>query len=110
MIRRIGYRAALTAFVFTGLWFVLGLLLVSSPLPGALGIAGGLFTAWLLLFLAMLAGSGATLLVAAINGLFPPNVRAPRRAEDWVVTPDTTLPARPAATAGTRTSRPPHRG
>lgn len=110
MIRRIGYRTALTAFVFTGLWFVLGLLLVSSPIPGALGISGELFTAWLLLFLGMLGLSGLALFLAALNGIFPPNVRAPRRATTGWVATDTTLPVRPASPAGPRASRPPHGG
>ena len=48
MIRRISYRSAATAFVFTGLWFVLGLLW--SPILPALGIRGQMLVAWLLLF------------------------------------------------------------
>ncbi|MDP9236319.1 MAG: hypothetical protein M3P30_02790 [Chloroflexota bacterium] len=111
-MRQIGYRAAATACVFTGLWFVLGLLLISTPLPGALGIGGQLVTAWLLLFLVALAMTGATLVVAAFNGIFPTNVRAPRRAQSlWAAPPGSSSPPvrRPAA-AGSRTSRPPHRG
>ena len=80
MIRRISYRSAATAFVFAGLWFVLGLLLLWSPIPSALGIRGQLLVAWLLLFLLILAGSGAMLTVASINGILPQSERPkPRR-------------------------------
>lgn len=72
MIRGIGYRTAVTVFVFAGLWFVLGLLMLASPIPHALGIGGAMFVAWLLLFLAMLALAGGSLTMAAINGVFPP--------------------------------------
>jgi hypothetical protein len=75
MIRRISYRSATTAFVFTGFWFVLGLLLLWSPIPGALGIRAHMFIAWLALFLLMLAGSGAMLTMASFNGIFPPRER-----------------------------------
>ena len=61
----------MTAFVFTGLWFVIGLLLLWSPIPSALGIGGQLFVAWLTLWLLMLAGSGAMLTLASFNGIFP---------------------------------------
>jgi hypothetical protein len=79
MIRRISYRSAATAFVFTGLWLVLGLLLLWSPIPSALGIRGQMLVAWLVLFLIILGGSGAVLTLASINGIFPP-ASPPRRA------------------------------
>ena len=81
MIRRISYRSATTAFVFTGLWFLLGFLLLWSPIPSALGIRGHMFTAWLVLFLLILAGSGAMLTIASFNGIFPSHEREcpPRR-------------------------------
>lgn len=110
MVRRIGYRAAVTGFVFTGLWFVLGLLLLSTPAPGALGIAGGMFTAWLLLFFVILAAAGVTLVIAAVNGIFPQNVRAPRRAELWSTSASAATSTRPAASGSSRASRPPHGG
>jgi hypothetical protein len=97
-MRRISYRTAVTAFVFAGLWFAFGLFLLWTPLPGALGIRGGLFTAWLLLFFAILALCGLTLVIASINGMFPSNVRAPRRAEQlWSAPTDgaVVLPQRP---------------
>jgi len=100
-MRRISYRTAATAFVFAGLWFAIGLFLLWTPLPGALGIRGGLFTAWLLLFFAILALSGLTLVIASINGIFPSNVRAPRRAEQlWNAPADgaVVLPQRPRRT------------
>ena len=58
-------------FVFTGLWFGIGVVLLMTPIPGALGIGDQMFVAWLLLFLTILALSGATLTMAAINGMFP---------------------------------------
>jgi hypothetical protein len=110
-MRQIGYRAAATASVFTTLWFVLGLLLISTPLPGALGIGAQLFTAWLLLFLGILAVAGAVLVVASYNGLFPPNVRAPRTTQSiWTDRQaDASAQSRRPAASGSRTSRPPHR-
>ncbi|HYM15246.1 MAG TPA: hypothetical protein VEZ14_06775 [Dehalococcoidia bacterium] len=105
MLRRISYRSAATVFVFTGLWFVFGLFVLWTPVPGALGIGGQLFAVWLVLFLLILAGSGLTLFFAALNGIFPPNVRAPSRADQlWASpgeVPPATLPQRPNA-AGRR--------
>ena len=112
MIRRVSYRSAVTAFVFAGLWFLLGLLLLWSPIPGALGIRGNMVMAWLFLFLIILAGSGATLTLASYNGIFPPTepsasaARPPAQAEP-LVTPDgkpmpwtqSPLPTRPAKRA-----------
>jgi hypothetical protein len=72
MFRRITHRTALNAFVFTGLWLLIGALLLWSPLPGALGIGGPLFAAWLLLFFLLLAVSGSLLTLAALNAAFPP--------------------------------------
>lgn len=83
MIRRISYGAAATAFVFVGLWFVIGLLLLWSPIPAALGIHGRMFVAWLALCLFILAGAGAMLTIASFNGIFPPAERPrarPKRA------------------------------
>jgi hypothetical protein len=115
MMRRISYRSAVTAFVFAGLWFVLGLLLLWSPIPGALGIRGQMLVAWLFLFLLVLAGSGAMLTLASYNGIFPPDelpapkpalpaARAPELPADPVMTTDgkpmpwtqSPLPERPA--------------
>ena len=77
MIRRIGYRTAATAFVFAGLWFLIGLVALVSPIPGALGIGGEMLLAWGLLFLVILGAAGVTLVLAAINGLFPPDAPSP---------------------------------
>jgi hypothetical protein len=93
MIRRISYRSAATAFVFTGLWFVLGLLLLWSPIPSALGIRGPMLVAWLLLLLMILAGSGAMLTLASINGIFPQSER-PRAGRQAIA-------SRAASIAGT---------
>ena len=107
MLRRIGYRAAATVFVFAGLWFVLGLLVLATPVPHALGIGSALFVAWLLLFLTVLALAGASLTMAAINGLFPPRARrtagvaAARPASSRA--PRGRRPDAPPATAATAT-------
>ncbi|MBF6600722.1 MAG: hypothetical protein IVW36_09445 [Dehalococcoidia bacterium] len=77
-MRRIRYRQAAIAFVFTSLWFVLGFLLLWSPLPGALGIRSMLLGAWLLLFFVMLAVAGAALMLAGLNGIFPSRARRAR--------------------------------
>lgn len=69
-MRRVSYRSAATAFVFTGLWFVLGVVFLLSPIAGSLGIRAEMFTAWLLLFFAALAVSGGMLLAASLHGLF----------------------------------------
>jgi hypothetical protein len=101
MIRGIGYRTAATIFVFTGLWFILGLLMLASPVPHALGIGGAMFVAWLLLFLAMLALAGASLTMAAINGLFPPS--EPRATRVVSPPPPVVAGRDPRASAATAT-------
>ncbi len=78
MLRGVGYRQAAVAVVFTSLWFVLGFLLIRSPVPGALHIQFKLLTAWLLLFFAMLAIDGIILMLASVNGAFP-RAQRPRR-------------------------------
>ena len=78
-MRRISYRTAANAFIFTALWLLIGALTLWSPVPGALGIAGGMFTAWLLLFFAALALAGALLTMAALNAAFPPSAASPPR-------------------------------
>lgn len=75
MLRATTYRTAAVGLAFTALWFVLGLFVISTPVPGALGIASQLFVAWLLLFLGITAVTGALLIAAAANG----RVAAPRR-------------------------------
>lgn len=77
MLRRINYRHAVNAFVFTALWFFIGALALWSPIPGALGIAGGMFAAWLVLFFIILAVAGSVLTVAALNAAFPPQPASP---------------------------------
>lgn len=90
MLRRIDYRHAINAFVFTALWFLIGAIATWSPVPGALGIAGEMFAAWLMLFFLILAVAGSLLTVAALNAAFPPQPGAPRRGR--------AMPARPTAT------------
>ena len=98
MFRRIGYRAALTSFAFTALWLFFGLLLLSTPVPHALGIGGEMFVAWVLIFLVALGCSGLLLFIAALNGIFPQNVRAPSSAAKLWATPlpPSSMPSRPA--------------
>ena len=86
MLRRINYRHAATAFVFTALWFVIGAIVLWSPMPGALGIAGEMFAAWLVLFFVIMSVAGSLLTVAALNAAFPPQPAAPPR--------DRAMPAR----------------
>jgi hypothetical protein len=77
MVRKIDYRLAINAFVFAGLWFVIGGIALWSPAPGALGIGGELFAAWLVLFFLSLAASGSLLTVASLNEFFPPHAQSP---------------------------------
>jgi hypothetical protein len=71
MVRRIDYALARNTFVFTGLWFVIGAIVLWSPVPGALGIGAELFAVWLVLFFVALASSGSLLTVASLNAIFP---------------------------------------
>jgi hypothetical protein len=71
MLRSVSYRLAVQLFVFTGLWLAIGMVVLWSPVPGALGIEGGFFVLWLLLFFALLAISGGALTLAGLNGAFP---------------------------------------
>ena len=115
MLRRITYRTAANAFIFTGLWFLIGAMLLWSPVPGALGIRGEMFGAWVLLFFVMLAGAGSALTLAAINGAFPTTggaarARGPQRAQSPQPAPrrrNETLwaPAKPAEQASERRDR-----
>ncbi len=77
MLRRVNYRTAINGFVFTALWLVIGAVVMWSPVPDALGIGGGFFAAWLVLFFLVLAGAGMILTVAAINAAFPPSEGRP---------------------------------
>jgi hypothetical protein len=78
-MRRLGYRHAITAFIFTAFWLVFGFLFLISPVPGLLGIAGALIEAWILVGMLATGASGALLTLAAVNGLFPPVARPPAR-------------------------------
>jgi hypothetical protein len=103
VLRRIGYRQAVTMFAFTGMWFIFGLIVVWSPIPGALGIGDEMLFAWGLLFLVVLAIAGASLTLAAINGLFPPAPRpvARRAAHGAVRTREVPLSVEDESTAWT---------
>ena len=74
-MRRLRYRHAAISLVFTSLWFVLGFILLWSPVPGALHIHSMMLGAWLLLFFGMVAISGLVLMAASFNGAFPPGGR-----------------------------------
>jgi hypothetical protein len=82
MLRRISYRTAVNLFVFTGLWLLIGAVIMWTPVPGTLGISGAFFVLWLMLFFAILAVAGATLTAAAINGAFPPSPTRSQRRRD----------------------------
>jgi len=89
-MRRLTYRQAMTAFFFTACWGVLGFLFLLSPIPGSLGVAGGLIEIWLVGSFVATAISGGLLTLAAINGLFPPA--------------DATPPSRPAGSKPLQTT------
>ncbi|HLB23233.1 MAG TPA: hypothetical protein VJP07_04000 [Dehalococcoidia bacterium] len=76
-MRRLNYRHAITAFVFTACWLVLGFLFLISPIPDLLGITGELIQAWIVLSFVATGLSGAMLTMAAVNGIFPPVLRPP---------------------------------
>lgn len=110
MLRNVGYRTAINLFVFAGLWLFIGALVVWSPLPGALGILGGFFAAWVLLFFGVLAFAGAALTVAALNAAFPRSaVRPPGGGRRAAAAPParTAAPRTPVTAAPPRTRRPP---
>jgi hypothetical protein len=97
MLRRIGYRDAFTALIFTGLWFALGLILLFSGIPTSVGIGREMFTAWLLLFFAISAVAGGMLTMAAINGIWPPVERPPQRPSRRTPAEKATPAPQPAA-------------
>jgi hypothetical protein len=75
-VRAISYRIAGTAFVFAALWFMIGAIVLWTPLPGSMGIAGQMFAAWFVLFFLALAIAGSLLTIAALNAAFPPRAAA----------------------------------
>lgn len=66
-MRSVSYRSALTAFIFTGLWFAAGAFVLWTPIPGVLGIGPEMFAVWLVLFLLTLGVSGILLTLAALS-------------------------------------------
>jgi len=97
-MHRITYRTAAYGFLIAALWLVLGALLLLSPVPRALDIAWQFFAAWMVLFLLLLAGAGALLTVASLNGLFGPPRRPRAKAMRRTPAPGT-LWAPPAGNA-----------
>jgi hypothetical protein len=83
MPRRITYRSAFFGFLVAFLWLVIGGLALLSPIPSALDISWEFFGAWIVLFFLLLAGSGAMLTIASLNGLTsgPPRPRAQPSAQ-----------------------------
>jgi hypothetical protein len=79
-MRSVSYRSAAFAFIFTSLWFIIGLLVLWSPIPSAMGIHSQMLVAWLLLFFVILGASGATLIIASINAAFPRRRRSTPRS------------------------------
>ena len=98
VLRSVRYRQAAIAFVFTSLWFVLGFLLLWSPLPRALGIHSMMLAAWLLFFFVLLAIDGVVLMLASLNSAFPPSGRRRARYAGAAAAP----PPRRAARARSR--------
>lgn len=80
-IRSVDYRLAVNAFIFTGLWFVIGAVLLWSPIPGSLGIDNEMFAVWLVLFFLAMAASGSLLTIASLNAVFPPGQQPPPSAQ-----------------------------
>ena len=100
MIRKIDYRFAANAFIFCALWFLIGAILLLSPLPGKLGIGGEMFAVWLVLFFLAMASAGSLLTVASLNTLFPPHSRTPPSAHKLApraVSPTLWAPTTPSA-------------
>jgi hypothetical protein len=95
-VRAITYRLAGTAFVFAALWFVIGAIVLWSPLPGSMGIAGPMFAAWFVLFFLALAIAGSLLTIAALNAAFPSRGTA-TRARSTQTRPSSTTWAPPSA-------------
>ena len=91
-MRGVNYTAAATALVFTGLWFLFGVAVQLSPIPGTLGIGSEMFVAWVLLFFVILGIAGATLTLAAINGIFP---RTRRTNASYASAPPSRQPTAP---------------
>ena len=79
-MRSVSYRTAAFGFIFTSLWFIIGLVVLWSPIPSAMGIHSQMLVAWLLLFFVILGASGATLIIASINAAFPRQRRATPRS------------------------------
>jgi hypothetical protein len=98
MLRSLTYRSAANAGLFLGLWFVIGVLVLLSPVPGWLGIAGAFFTAWLLLLFVIMASTGLIWIAAAFNAAFPPRPRGapprPRHAATPEAPPHRASPVR----------------
>lgn len=106
MIRRVSYRAAVTGLVFSACWLVVGFLFLMTPIPDALGIGSQLIQIWIVTFFIALGVSGGMLTLAAINGIFPPVVRAPaRRAASLPTRVADAEVARPATTVRASGSR-----
>jgi len=70
-MRSVSYRTAAFGFIFTSLWFIIGLLVLWSPIPSAMGIHSQMLVAWLLLFFLILGASGVILIMASVNAAFP---------------------------------------
>jgi hypothetical protein len=109
-IRRINYRFAVNAFIFTALWFLIGAVLLWSPIPGALGIDNELFAVWLVLFFLALAGSGSLLTIASLNAVFPPGQRVPPASTQPAPAERPAPAARPASRAAAPTMWAPRAG
>ena len=81
-LRTIDHVLPRNAFIFAALWFIIGAIMLWSPIPGELGIGAELFAVWLVLFFLALAAAGSLLTIASLNTLFPrPGAAAPSVGE-----------------------------
>jgi len=103
MIGQITYRTAANLFLFLGLWFAIGAVVLLSPIPGALGIGRELFTVWLILFFIIMAVAGGALSAASVNAARnTPREPSPRMAPAVRTPASEAASARPDAGAGLR--------
>ena len=103
MIGQTTYRTAANLFLFLGLWFAIGAIVLLSPIPGALGIGSELFTVWLILFFIIMAVAGGALVAASVNAArSTPRGPSPQPAPAVRARAGETAPPRPDASAGLR--------
>jgi hypothetical protein len=93
-MRRVTYRTAANAAIFFALWTVIGVVFLWTPIPGALGIRGELFVAWVMLTFLILFAVGVVFLAAAYNAAFPPALQPSPRPAPARAAPRTSVAGR----------------